>query len=83
MDEVLEGGDDSIKNLFVIVGKNNQRMALSVDELIGQQQVLIRPLLGHLSGIRGVTGCALLGSGDVGMVLDMGYVLNQGKDEDE
>ena len=29
---------------------------------------------------RGVTGCALMGSGDVGMVLDMGYVLNQGKE---
>ena len=83
MEEVLDGEDDAIKNLFVLVGKNNHRMALSVDELIGQQQVLIRPLLGHLSGIRGVTGCALLGSGDVGMVLDMGYVLKQGTEVSE
>lgn len=68
---------DALKHLFVVVGKNGQRTAVSVDELIGQQQVLIRPLQGYLSGIRGVTGCALLGSGDVGMVLDMGYVLSQ------
>ncbi len=69
--------DDELKHLFVVVGKDGQRTALSVDELIGQQQVLIRPLHGYLSGIRGVTGCALLGSGDVGMVLDMSYVLSR------
>ena len=68
---------DELKHLFVVVGRNGQRTALSIDELIGQQQVLIRPLHGYLSGIRGVTGCALLSSGDVGMVLDMSYVLSQ------
>jgi two-component system chemotaxis sensor kinase CheA len=66
------GGDQ--KYLFVVTSRSTRRIALSVDELVGQQMVLIRPLQGHLSGIRGVTGCALLGSGGVGMVLDMGYV---------
>ena len=68
-------GDGEQKHLFVVAGKSTRRIALSVDELVGQQMVLIRPLQGYLSGIRGVTGCALLGSGGVGMVLDMGYVL--------
>ena len=68
-------GDGATKHLFVVAGKSTRRIALSVDELIGQQMVLIRPLQGYLSGIRGVTGCALLGSGGVGMVLDMGYFL--------
>ncbi len=62
--------------LFVVVGKQSQRLALQVDELMGQQLVLIRPLRGYLTGIRGVTGCALLGGGDVGMVLDIGGLLN-------
>jgi two-component system, chemotaxis family, sensor kinase CheA len=65
------------KHLFVVAGKESRRVALSIDELIGQQMVLIRPLQGYLSAIRGVTGCALLGSGGVGMVLDMGFVLSQ------
>jgi len=63
------------KHLFVVAGKATRRIALSVDELVGQQRVMIRPLQGHLPGIRGVVGCALLGSGGVGMVLDMGHVL--------
>ena len=65
------------KHLFVVAGMESRRVALSIDELIGQQMVLIRPLQGYLSAIRGVTGCALLGSGGVGMVLDMGFVLRQ------
>lgn len=66
--------DDEQKYLFVVASRSTRRVALSVDELVGQQMVLIRPLQEYLSGIRGVTGCALLGSGGVGMVLDMGYV---------
>ncbi|MGI9211883.1 MAG: chemotaxis protein CheW [Methylococcaceae bacterium] len=61
--------------LFVVVGGMGKRVAVSVDELIGQQQILIRPLQGYLSKIRGVMGCALLGSGDIGMVLNIGYVI--------
>ena len=68
--------------LFVVVGKKSQRVALLVDELMGQQLVLIRPLRGYLTGIRGVTGCALLGGGEVGMVLDIGRLLNP-LDQDE
>jgi len=70
-----DAGDS--RHLFVVVGKLARRVAVSVDELIGQQVVLVRPLQGYLSGIRGVTGCALLGGGEVGMVLDMGHVLGQ------
>ncbi|QFY43297.1 hypothetical protein F6R98_12275 [Candidatus Methylospira mobilis] len=68
---------DELKYLFVVVGGHGQSTALAVDELIGQQQVLIRPLEGYLSSIRGATGCALLGSGDVGIVLDMSLLLEQ------
>lgn len=61
--------------LFVVVGSTSKRVAVAVDELIGQQQILIRPLKGYLSRIRGVMGCALLGSGDVGMVLNIGSII--------
>jgi chemotaxis protein histidine kinase CheA len=72
-------GDGEQKYLFVVAGKSKRRVALSVDELIGQQTVMIRPLLGYLCGIRGVTGCALLGSGGVGLVLDMRYVVERAR----
>ena len=61
----------------MVAGKSSQGCALFVDELVGQETVLVRPLQGHLAGIRGVTGCALLSGGQVGMVLDMSYVLGR------
>jgi len=63
------------RGLYVIVGADQQRLAIVVDELIGQQQVLIRPLQGYLASIRGVTGCALLASGEVGLLLDISHLL--------
>jgi chemotaxis protein histidine kinase CheA len=62
--------DSPEKNLLVVLEKDKQGIALPVDELIGQQQVLIQPLQGCLADVSGVSGCALLGEGDVGMVLD-------------
>ena len=70
-------GQDEQKHLFVVAGASSEGCALFVDELVGQETVLVRPLQGHLAGIRGVTGCALLSGGQVGMVLDMGYVLGR------
>lgn len=69
-----EESSSSEMHLFVVVCKQEQRIAVAVDELIGQQQVLIRPMQGFLSDIRGVTGCALLASGDIGMLLDVAYM---------
>ncbi len=67
------------KHLFVIViNKQKQCVAIKVSELIGQQNILSRPLQGYLSHIRGVIGCTLLGSGDVGLVLDINALFGDG-----
>ena len=40
------------RGLYVIVRSDQQRLAIVVDELIGQQQVLIRPLQGYLASYK-------------------------------
>jgi two-component system, chemotaxis family, sensor kinase CheA len=57
--------------LLVIIEKDPQSIALDVDELIGRQSVLVRPLSGNLLNNRNTIGCALLGEGEIGMVLDL------------
>ncbi|HMR65119.1 MAG TPA: chemotaxis protein CheW [Anaerolineae bacterium] len=57
--------------LMLVVERHEQTLALPVNELIGQQQVLTQPLYGHLAHVSGVSGCALLGDGAVGMILDL------------
>lgn len=59
----------SRRNVFVVVGVQGRSVAVPVDELVGQQLVLLRPLKGVLSGMQNMTGIALLAGGDVGMVV--------------
>lgn len=57
------------RSVYVVLGAQGKSVAVPVDELIGQQLVLLRPLKGVLSGLRNMTGIALLAGGDVGMVV--------------
>jgi len=60
--------------VMLVIETDGVQLAMPVDELLGQQQVVIKPLVGHLKNIRAVSGCALLGSGNVAMVLDVGQL---------
>ncbi|MEC9199462.1 MAG: Hpt domain-containing protein [Pseudomonadota bacterium] len=62
---------DSPDGLYVIVRYGEIRRAIPVDELLGQQLVLLRPLRGVLSNMRDLSGIAILTGGDVGMVLSV------------
>ncbi|MEI6986307.1 MAG: chemotaxis protein CheW [Rhodospirillaceae bacterium] len=58
------------RSLVIIFSTSIGRFALPVDEIIDQQQVVMKPLVGQLEGIRAGWGCALLGNGSVALVLD-------------
>jgi two-component system chemotaxis sensor kinase CheA len=67
--EAPETGPAARRHVFVVLGVQGRSVAVPVDELIGQQLVLLRPLKGVLSGVQNMTGIALLAGGDVGMVV--------------
>ena len=58
----------------MIVRNNASRMAIPVDELLGQQLVLLRPLRGVLSMVPDVTGVAILSGGEIGMVVSVSRI---------
>lgn len=45
-------------------------LAIPVDELLGNQQVMVKPLRGVLSGVRAAVGCGMLRTGDIAVALD-------------
>ncbi|MFY0682401.1 MAG: Hpt domain-containing protein [Thalassovita sp.] len=57
------------QNLYLVLRSEKTRIAIPVDEMLGQQLVLLRPLQGPLVGIRNMMGLALLSGGEVGMVV--------------
>lgn len=62
--------EDPTRGLLVIIGEGNQRCALLVDELVGQQQVVAKPLGDGVGKIQGIASGAILGDGRVGLILD-------------
>lgn len=67
----VEGAEeDPTKALVVVAGEASRRVALLVDELVGQQQFVVKALTGFASRVPGVTGGSVLGDGTVGLILD-------------
>ncbi len=62
--------DPREEQLLVIVRSERRPVAIPVDEVLGQQQVTIKPLQGHATDIKAGAGWALLGSGETALVLD-------------
>lgn len=55
----------------VEVGIAEKRYGIKVDELIGQQEVVIKSLGGYLGKIDGIAGSTIMGDGSVVMILDL------------
>lgn len=63
--------EDPTKSLIVIVQNDLYRCCLLVDELLGQQQVVIKSLGDVMGHVPGISGGAILGDGNVSLILDV------------
>jgi two-component system chemotaxis sensor kinase CheA len=69
---VANGIDDPTKALVIIVEmEDGSKMGLVVDEIVGQQQVVIKSLEENFDPIRGVAAATILGNGRVSLILDV------------
>ena len=66
---------DTQDALFVVAESDDQRCALLVDELLGQQQVVVKSLGEAMGHVKGISGAAILGDGRVGLILDVQEIL--------
>lgn len=68
----VENPREDLENRYVVnVGLGMQRIGLVVDELLGQQEIVIKSLGEYLGGITGIAGSTILGDGRVIMIIDV------------
>ncbi|MZP30554.1 chemotaxis protein CheA [Heliobacterium undosum] len=75
LDKVLEvpKAAEAPEELYVVVVRKGEKKAgLIVDSLIGQQEIVIKSPGKLLQGIGGIAGAAILGNGQVSLILDVG-----------
>ncbi len=63
--------EDPAAGLLVVVEHDGHVAALLVDELLGQQQVVIKSLEANFTRVRGIAGATILGDGRVALILDV------------
>lgn len=67
----LDSDDPTDEYIVVVVRKGEKQSALLVNDLIGQQEIVIKPLGKYLSNIKYLSGATILGNGNISLILDV------------
>jgi len=59
------------KGILIIIESREKQVALFADEIVGQQQAVIKGLSDYIGKVAGITGCMILGDGGIGLILDI------------
>ncbi|MEH6459468.1 chemotaxis protein CheW [Chitinimonas sp. JJ19] len=59
------------EGIVMLIESGNQQMALWVDELLGQQQVVVKNLEANYRRVQGMSGATILGDGRVALIVDV------------
>jgi two-component system chemotaxis sensor kinase CheA len=73
--DVPQAVSEPTGGILMVVGDHEKRSALMVDELLGQQQVVVKTLGSGVGNVPGVSGGAILGDGRVGLILDVAEIV--------
>ncbi|GHV88171.1 chemotaxis protein CheA [Spirochaetia bacterium] len=65
-------------NFIVIVGTAEKKMGFMVDSLIGEEDVVIKPLRDQYTNSPGIAGASILGDGSVSLIIDVSQLLELG-----
>ena len=66
-------------DIMVVVEADGSRVALLVDELLGQQQVVVKNLESNYRKVPNVSGATILGDGKVALILDTGALVRRSR----
>lgn len=64
-------------NIMVVVESDGSRIAVLVDELLGQHQVVVKNLETNYRKVPNVSGATILGDGKVALILDTGSLVRR------
>ncbi len=59
------------EGIMIMLENGDQIICLFVDTLLGQQQVVLKNMPKYIGKVKGISGCTLLGNGDISLILDV------------
>ena len=70
---------EHVSGIMVVVEAEGGRVALLVDELLGQQQVVVKNLEANYRKVNDVSGATIMGDGRVALILDVGSLVRKSR----
>lgn len=70
---------DKSSDIMVVIEAEGSRVVLLVDELLGQQQVVVKNLESNYRKVPNVSGATILGDGKVALILDTGALVRRSR----
>ncbi len=56
--------------MMLIVKMEDREICLFVDKLIGEQEIVVKPIPSYIKKVKGLSGCTQLGDGSIALILD-------------
>lgn len=69
---------DIERGIVVVIEQDARRVGLLVDDLLGQQQAVIKSLEAHYQRVQGISGATIVSDGSVALIVDVGGVVQLG-----
>jgi two-component system, chemotaxis family, sensor kinase CheA len=76
---VPRGAEELPSGIMVVVEAEGQRVAVLVDELLGQQQVVVKNLEANYRKVDDVSGATIMGDGRVALILDVAALIRRSR----
>jgi two-component system chemotaxis sensor kinase CheA len=67
---------ENAASTLVIVGENGRELGLAVDNVIGEQDIVIKSMAENYRNVQGVAGASILGDGRISLILDLAAVID-------
>lgn len=64
--------------IMIIVEHENREVCLFVDSLVGQQEIVVKPIPMYIKKVDGLSGCTQLGDGSIALIVDVGGLIQYG-----
>lgn len=77
--DIVPTFSDPSQGVLVILESDGRRLALLVDELVGQQQVVVKNLESNYRRVAGISGATILGDGGVSLIIDVAALIQMSR----
>lgn len=69
------GGGKLDEGIMIITQAHQQKIAIRVDAIMGNYQLVLKALPEYMGDVRAVSGCSIMGSGEVCLIIDSGALM--------